>query len=64
MQDREGLATPRSFRRVQGVGLVDEVAEGALKVQGFGGAGADGRAEKLKLGKQKVERGSGGPVLE
>jgi hypothetical protein len=37
------------------VGLVDEVAERALQFQSFGGAGAGGRAEKLKLGKQKAE---------
>jgi hypothetical protein len=40
--------------RGQGVGLVNEVAEAALQVQGFGGEGAGGRAEKLKLGKQKA----------
>ena len=45
------------FRRGQGVGLVDEVAEGAPHGQGFsrGGAGGGGQAEKLKLGKQKAE---------
>jgi len=37
------------------LGLVDEVAEGALQGQGFGGEGAGGRAEKLKLGKQKAK---------
>jgi hypothetical protein len=37
------------------VGLVDEVAEGALQGQGFGGEGAGGRVEKLKSGKQKAE---------
>jgi hypothetical protein len=35
--------------------LVDEVAEGAFHGQGFGCGGAGGRAEKLKLGKQKAE---------
>jgi hypothetical protein len=30
--------------------------EGALQVQGFGGEGAGGRAEKLKLGKQSTPR--------
>ena len=29
-----------NLRRGQGVGLVDEVAEGALQVQGFSGKGA------------------------
>jgi hypothetical protein len=29
----------------------------ALQGQGFGGEGAGGRAEKLKLGKQKAEKG-------
>jgi hypothetical protein len=31
------------------------MADGALQGQGFGGEGAGGRAEKLKLGKQKAE---------
>jgi hypothetical protein len=44
-----------NLRPGQGVGLVDEVAEGALQGQGFGGEGAGGRAEKLKLGEQKAE---------
>ena len=35
---------PQEFNlhRGEGVGLVDEVAEGALQGQGFGGAGAGG----------------------
>ena len=37
-----------NLHRSQGVGLVDEVAEGALQGQGLGGEGAGGRAEKLK----------------
>ena len=37
--------------------MIDEAAERALQAQGFGGAGAGGRAEKLKLGKQKAEIG-------
>ena len=31
-----------NLRRGQGVSLVDEVAEGALQVQGFGGEGVGG----------------------
>ena len=44
---------------IQAIGLVDEVAEGARQEQGFGGEGAGGRAEKLKLGKQEAEIPSG-----
>src|ERR1022692_3371245 len=33
---RGGLPQESNLRRGQGVGLVDEVAEGALQVQGFG----------------------------
>jgi hypothetical protein len=51
---RGGFPHEINLRRGQGVGLVDEVAEGALQVHFFGGAGAGGRAEKLKLGKQKA----------
>ena len=43
------------LRRGKGVGLVDQVAEGALQGQGFDGEGAGGWPEKLKLGKQKAE---------
>jgi hypothetical protein len=39
---RGGLRHESNLRRGQGVGLVDEVAEGALQVQGFGGEGAGG----------------------
>jgi hypothetical protein len=42
--------------RSQAVGLVDEVAEAALQLQGFVGEGAGVRAEKLKLGKQSTLR--------
>ena len=52
---RGGFPHELNLRRGQGVGLVCEVAEGALQGQGFGGAGAGGCAEKLKLGKQKAE---------
>ena len=52
---RGGLLHEFNLRRGQAVGLIDEVAEGALQVQGFGGEGVGGRAEKLKLGKQKAE---------
>src|SRR5450759_4617567 len=39
---RGGLPHELNLRRCQVVGLVDEVAEGALQVQGFGGDGALG----------------------
>ena len=52
---RSGLPHKHNLRRGQAVGRVCEVAEGALQFQGFGGEGAEGRAEKLKLGKQKNE---------
>jgi hypothetical protein len=39
---RGGLPYEGDLRRGQGVGLVDEVAEGALQGQGFGGEGAGG----------------------
>ena len=44
-----------NLRRSQSVGLLCEVAEDALQFHGFGGEGEGGRAEKLKLGKQKAE---------
>jgi len=49
-----GLPHQPNLRRGRAVGLVDEVAKHALYRQGFGGEGAGGRAEKLKLGKQKA----------
>jgi len=52
---RGGLPHENNLCRGQGVGLVDEVAEGPLQSHGFDGAGAGGRAEKLKSGKQKAE---------
>ena len=52
---RGGLAREVNLCRGQDGGLVDEVAEGALQAHGFGGEGAGGRAEKLKLGKQRAE---------
>jgi hypothetical protein len=52
---RGGLPHENNLRRGQGVGLVDEVAEGPLQSHGFDGEGAGGRAEKLKSGKQKAE---------
>ena len=52
---RGGFPHDNNLRRSQGVGLVDEVAAGALQSHGFDGAGAGGRAEKLKSGKQKAE---------
>src|ERR1035438_7145491 len=39
---RGGLPQEINLRRGQGVGLVDEVAEGALQFQGFGGEGVGG----------------------
>jgi hypothetical protein len=52
---RDGLPHQGDLGSGQAAGLVDEAAEGALRGQGFGGEGAGGRAEKLKLGKQKAE---------
>ncbi len=52
---RGGFPHENNLRRGQGVGLVDEVAEGPLQSHGFDGEGAGGRAEKLKSGKQKAE---------
>src|ERR1035441_2939128 len=43
-------------RWAQAVGLVDEVAEGALQFQGFDGEGAGGSAETLISGKQSTLR--------
>jgi hypothetical protein len=42
MTGRGGLPHQINLRRGQGAGLVDEVAEGALQVQSFGGEGAGG----------------------
>jgi hypothetical protein len=53
---RGGLPYQFNLRRGQGAGLVNEVAERALQVQGFGGEGARRRAEKLKWGKQSTLR--------
>jgi hypothetical protein len=53
---RGGFPHQSNLRRGQAVGLVCVVAVGALQVQGFGGEGAGGRAEKLKLGKQSTLR--------
>jgi hypothetical protein len=47
----------------EGVGLVDEVAEGALKGQGFGGEGAGGGDGAGVLVPQRVEVGGGQRVL-
>jgi hypothetical protein len=51
-----GARSIPAFEIRVGRGLVDEVAEGALEVQGFGGEGAGVRAEKLKFGKQSTLR--------
>ena len=47
------------LRRDQGVGLVDEVAEGALQGQGFGGEGASGLDRAGVSGAQRVKAGGG-----
>jgi hypothetical protein len=52
---RGGLPHEFNLRRGQAVGLIHGVAERALQAQGFDGAGAGGRAEKLESGKQKAE---------
>src|ERR1039458_1888479 len=46
-----------NLRRGRAGGLVDEVAEGALQLQGFGGAGAGGCAEigKAESGNRNTE---------
>jgi hypothetical protein len=49
-----GLPHEFNLHRGQALGLIDEVAERALQAQNFGGEGEGGRAEKLKLGKQKA----------
>jgi len=46
-----------NLRRGQGVGLVDEVAEGALQVQGFSGKGAGGGDGAGVLVPQRVQTG-------
>ena len=43
----------------QGVGLVDEVAEGALQFQGFGGEGEGGVNGAGELVPQRVDAGGG-----
>ena len=50
-----------NLRRGQGVGLVDEVAEGALQGQGFGGEGAGGLDAAGVFVPQRV-KASGGIV--
>jgi hypothetical protein len=50
MSGRGGFPDQFNLRWGQAVGLVNEVTEGAPLGQGFGGEGAGGRAEKLKLG--------------
>ena len=46
-------------RRGEGVGLVDEVAERALQVQGFGGEGAGGVDGAGVFVPQRVKAGGG-----
>jgi len=48
-----------NLRRGQGVGLVDEVAERALQVQGFSGKGAGGGDGAGVLLPQRVQTGAG-----
>ena len=40
MLGRDGMPHQGNLRRVEGIGLVDEIAEGALQGSGFGGEGA------------------------
>ena len=54
---RDGLPHASNLRRGQGVGLVDEVAEGALQGQGFGGEGAGGLESAGAFLAQGVEAG-------
>jgi hypothetical protein len=54
-----GLPHQLDLRPGQGVVLVDEVAEGALQGQGFGGEGAGGFEGAGVLVPQRVEAGSG-----
>jgi hypothetical protein len=48
-----------NLRRGEGVGLVDEVAVGALSVQGFGGEGAGGGDGAGVFVPQSVDPGGG-----
>jgi hypothetical protein len=48
-----------NLRRAQGVGLVDEVAEGALRDQRFGGEGAGGFEGARVFVAQRVKAGGG-----
>ena len=48
-----------NLRRGQGVGLVDEVAEGAFQIQGFSGKGAGGGDGADILVPQRVQTGGG-----
>ena len=48
-----------NLRRAQGVGLVDEVAEGALRDQRFGGEGAGGFEGARVFVPQCVKAGDG-----
>jgi hypothetical protein len=51
------LPNKLNLRRGQGVGLVDEVAEGAFQVQGFSGKGAGGGDGAGVLVPQRVQTG-------
>ena len=54
---RGGLPHQLNFRRRQGVGLVDEVAEGPLQGRGFGDEGAAGSARAGVFVAQGVRAG-------
>ena len=62
---RGGLPHQGDLCRGEGVGLVDEVAEGALQGQGFGGEGAgrrDGAGVFLSRKSQRAYRGQQRPA--
>ena len=56
---RDGFPHEINLRRGEGVGPVDEVAEGALQVQGFGGEGAGGFDGAGVVAPQRLKIGGG-----